>query len=125
MTDAIAGLRILIVEDEAIIAMMAEDMLLELGGDVVGIETSLAAALARAGTGDFDIALLDMNLNGENSLPVAEKLRALGRPFVFTTGYGDAGRPGGFDRAPLVCKPYRTSDLAQAIIAAMAGQPAG
>jgi CheY-like chemotaxis protein len=125
MTDAMTGLRILIVEDEAIIAMMAEDMLLELGGDVVGIETSLATALDRAGRGDFDIALLDMNLNGDNSLPVAERLRALGRPFVFTTGYGNAGRPAGFDRVPLVCKPYRTTDLAQAIVAAMTAQPAG
>lgn len=120
MSDIPEGTRVLIVEDEAIIAMMAEDMLIDLGCDVAGIETTLPGALERAAAGGFDIALLDMNLNGDDSGPVAERLRGAALPFVFTTGYGDAGRPDGFASVPLVCKPYRASDLASAIARALA-----
>lgn len=109
------GVRVLLIEDEAIIAMMAEDMLADLGCEVVALETNLAPALARAERDGFDVALLDMNLNGEDSSPIAVRLREAGRPFVFTTGYGDAGRPDGFEQVPLVCKPYRASDLGDAI----------
>ena len=119
MSDSLSGTRVLVVEDEAIIAMMAEDMLTDLGCEVAAIETTLSGALERAGGGDFDVALLDMNLNGDDSGPVASRLQAAERPFVFTTGYGDAGRPAGFEDVPLVCKPYRASDLGAAIAKAL------
>lgn len=119
MSDTLSGTRVLVIEDEAIIAMMAEDMLAELGCEVAAIETTLTGALERAGSGDFDVALLDMNLNGDDSGPVAERLRGANRPFVFTTGYGDAGRPAGFEAVPLVCKPYRAADLGAAIARAL------
>ena len=112
---AIEGTRIFLVEDEAIIAMMAEDMLEELGCETVATATALAEALDAIETVPFDLALLDINLNGVDSGPVAEKLRASGRPFIFTTGYGSAGRAPAYSDVPLVTKPYRSTDLADAI----------
>lgn len=109
------GVRVLVVEDEAIIAMTAEDMLEELGCILAGTVATLEEAVAAANAGDFDVALLDINLNGEASLAVALALKEEGRPFVFATGYGEAGRGGEFADVPLVTKPYRMEDLGAAI----------
>ena len=109
------NLRILLVEDEAIIAMTAEDMLEELGCTVACIASTLAEALAAVEEAGFDAALLDINLNGEESLPVAARLREMRRPFVFTTGYGAAGSGADYADVPLVTKPYQLADLAGAI----------
>ncbi len=113
---SLAGVRVLLVEDEAIIAMTAEDMLAELGCVVVATAATLAEALDAADRDDFDLCLLDINLNGVESLPVADRLREAGRPFVFTTGYGTAAAKG----APVVAKPYRLSDLEEAMLTALA-----
>jgi CheY-like chemotaxis protein len=107
----LAGVRVLVVEDEPIIAMTAEDMLAELGCTVVGTAATLAEALEAVARADFDVVLLDINLNGNDSLPVADRLREAGRPFVFTTGYGSVAAQG----APVVAKPYRLRDLEAAI----------
>ena len=112
---SLAGTRVLVIEDEAIIAMTAEDMLEELGCTLAGTAATLADALAAADTHGFDVALLDINLNGAESLPVAEKLRARGVPFIFTTGYGAAGHCDAYPEAELVTKPYRMEDLEGAI----------
>ena len=109
------GTRVLIVEDEAIIAMTAEDMLEQLGCVVTGVAATFDQAMAAAEEGAFDLALLDINLNGVASLPVAERLREKGTPFVFTTGYGAAGRGEEHGNVPLVAKPYRIEALAAAI----------
>ncbi len=109
------GLRILLVEDEAVIALTAEDMIDELGGIVSAHATSLPEALDRVEASEFDLALLDINLNGVMSLPVAEALRARGKPFIFTTGYGSAGAHTSFTGAPVVAKPYTLAALASAI----------
>jgi CheY-like chemotaxis protein len=111
----VEGMRVLLVEDEAIIAMTAEDMLEELGCATVATAMTVSEALDAVDRGDFDLALLDINLNGADSLPVAERLRETGRPFVFTTGYGSAGRDVAFDDVPLVTKPYQLGDLEAAI----------
>lgn len=107
-------IRVLVVEDEPIIAMTAEDMLDAIGCEVVASAATLGDALAAAARGGFDVALLDINLNGVASLPVADALKAAGTPFVFTTGYG-AGGCGQHLDAPLVAKPYRLSDLEEAL----------
>ena len=109
------GVRVLLVEDEAIIAMTAEDMLEELGCVTAAIAATLSEALEAADGEAFDVAVLDINLNGRESLPVAARLRELGRPFVFTTGYGVAGSDGEFSDVPLVTKPYQIADLEAAI----------
>jgi CheY-like chemotaxis protein len=116
---ALDGTRVLLVEDEAIIAMTAEDMLEELGCETAAIASTLAEALEAVGTVGFDCALLDINLNGAESLPVAARLRAMGRPFVFTTGYGSAGTGPDYRDVPLVTKPYQLADLEKAILAAL------
>ena len=109
------GVRVLVVEDEAIIAMTAEDMLEELGCILAGTVATLEEAVAAANAGDFDVALLDINLNGEASLAVASALKEEGRPFVFATGYGEAGgAPGGFE-APVIRKPYDVTQVAAAV----------
>ena len=113
------NLRILLVEDEAIIAMTAEDMLEELGCTVVRTASTLAEAMAAVECEAFDAALLDINLNGLESLPVATRLRELGRPYIFTTGYGAAGCGAEFADVPLVSKPYRIGDLEAALRQAM------
>ena len=109
------GLRVLLVEDEAIIAMTAEDMLEELGCTVAATATNIEEAFACVKGREFDVALLDINLNGQQSLPVAALLRAAGTPFVFTTGYGAAGSGAEYADVPLITKPYQIGDLEAAI----------
>jgi CheY-like chemotaxis protein len=117
---SLAGVRVLLVEDEAIIAMTAEDMLEELGCALAATASSVAEAFACVEERSFDVALLDINLNGEQSLPVAARLKEKGKPFVFTTGYGSAGSSAEHADVPLVTKPYQMSDLESAIRRALA-----
>lgn len=113
------ALRVLLVEDEALIAMMAEDMIVELGHSVAHSCASLAAALDVCATGSFDAALVDVNLAGDNSMPVAAALKAMGRPFAFTTGYGAGGVDQAHSDVPVLTKPYAMVEL-QAVLAAFA-----
>jgi CheY-like chemotaxis protein len=111
----IAGLRVLLIEDEVVIAMTAEDMLEEIGCVVAAQASTFNEALDTASRDDFDIALLDVNLNGVMSLPVARLLREQGKPFVFTTGYGNVGLEDEFGDVQVVSKPYTIRTLASAI----------
>ncbi len=110
-TDPMKPLRVLLVEDEGLVAMMLEDLLEDLGCEVAGSLASVAAALAwiEAG-GAADMALLDVNLSGETVFPVAEALKARGVPFAFATGY-DADHDPRFRDAPLLGKPIRQERL--------------
>jgi CheY-like chemotaxis protein len=112
----LAGRRILVVEDEMMIAMLVEDMLLELGCAVVGPVHALAEALdlARSDPG-LDAALLDVNLGGQSVFAVADALREKGVPAIFSTGYGDAGLRDVDRGAPVLQKPFRAGDLARAL----------
>lgn len=110
MTD-IAGLRVLIVEDEPVVAMCLEDILEELGCVTVGPANRLSEGLKLAEE-PLDAAILDINLAGERSNAIAELLRARGVPFAFASGYGAA--PEGFG-APMIEKPYRTADIERAL----------
>jgi CheY-like chemotaxis protein len=104
-------LRVLLVEDEGLVALMLEDLIEDLGCEVAGSLATVAAALAwiEAG-GTADVALLDVNLNGEPVFPVAEALQARGVPFAFATGYG-AEHDSRFKDAPLLGKPIRQERL--------------
>jgi CheY-like chemotaxis protein len=99
------GLRVFLVEDEALIAMYVEDLLTELGYRVVATAGRLEDALRIASQGSFDIAVLDMNLGGELTHPVARVIHGLGIPFVYVTGYGTTGAdvPAA---APTLQKPF-------------------
>ena len=112
MTEAMAGKRILVVEDEMIVAMLIEDILTDAGVAVVGpaARVSRALELLEEETA-LDGALLDLNLAGEITTPVAEALRSRGIPFAFATGYGAAGVPDTFAGQPLLQKPFQEHDL--------------
>ncbi len=101
-----------------LVAMNIEDMLLDLGHEVAGIASRLEPGLALAKEGDFDMALLDVNLAGQQSFPIAEILRGRGLPFLFATGYGLKGIIDEFRSRPVLQKPFRIQDLALAIQAA-------
>jgi CheY-like chemotaxis protein len=108
------GLRVLVVEDEPVVAMCLEDMLDALGCETIGPASRLADGLALAAGGDFDAAILDINLGGERSTPIAETLRTRGVPFAFASGYGNP--PEGFgDGVPMLEKPYREAQVAAAL----------
>ncbi|HEX8574517.1 MAG TPA: response regulator [Allosphingosinicella sp.] len=110
-------LRILIVEDEMLVAMNVEDMLLELGHEVAGLASRLGPALALARESRFDAAMLDVNLAGEPSFPVADLLIERGIPFLFATGYGRQGIAERYRDYPMLQKPFRTAQLGAALAA--------
>ena len=107
--------RVLIVEDEALVAMLLEDMLDEFGHEVAGVAGRLNDALEKARSLDFSCAVLDINLNGQRTYPIAEVLRARGIPFLFVSGYGAAGLEPGWEDAIVVQKPFQPQELLQAI----------
>jgi CheY-like chemotaxis protein len=121
MTDSTAtdggltGLRILLVEDEAMIAMLVEDMLIDSGATVVGPAGGVSEALGVISRERIDGALLDVNLGGEQSFEIADALAAKSIPFVFVTGYGGGAVRERYPEAPTLQKPFVSTDLERAI----------
>ena len=107
--------RILIVEDEPMVAIDTEQALTEVGFSIAGVAYSLETALHLVAGGGFDAVILDANLKGLSAAPVAEALTALGLPFVVTTGYALNQRPEGLLSAPYLRKPYRPAELVRAL----------
>ena len=105
------GLRILVVEDEIMIALLLEDMLATLGHTVVGPVSRVDKALEMVASEALDVAILDVNLNGREVYPVAETLAARGIPFIFATGYGDVGLSTRFRDRPILSKPFDRNTL--------------
>jgi len=98
--------RALVVEDEAVVAMLIEDLLTDLGYEVVASAATAEQALALAAEADFDFALLDVNLGpGKNSYAAAKALEARGAPYAWLTGYGVQGVPPELAAAPVLRKP--------------------
>ena len=115
MTDnPLFGRRTLVVEDEMLVLMLIEEMLADLGCMTVSAATVDQALAQIVGT-EFDAAMLDLNLNGEVSYPVADALAARGVPFVFSTGYGVASIQDSYRHRPVLKKPYRFQDLANVL----------
>jgi len=112
--------RILIIEDETMIAMMVEDFLTDLGWNVVGLVGTLDRAMAMARDADIEAAVLDLNLDGQDSFAAAEILSGRGIPFVFATGYGLDGVADRFRDVPTVTKPFHRDELDHALRQAMA-----
>lgn len=105
------GLRVIIVEDDAMLAMALETALVELGCNVVGLASTLDDAIPLASEAVCDGAILDVNLAGERVYPVADILAARGIPFLFASGYGRAGLRD-CDRArPELQKPFQVTSL--------------
>lgn len=113
------GKRILLVEDEAAVAMFVEDMLAEIGCDLVGRASRMSEAVARTADTDYDAALLDVNLDGVHSFDLARRLAADGKRFAFVTGYGRGILPNDLQSAPVLQKPFGLSDLENVLNAAL------
>lgn len=108
----LADKHVLILEDEPIIAFALEDMLIDQGATVV-IASSLGEATETLSHENYDFAILDVNLHGEKSYPLAYQLKDKGIPFVFATGYGDAEHPEDFAHVPTLTKPYSLVQIVQ------------
>jgi CheY-like chemotaxis protein len=107
--------RVLVIEDEALVAMLIEDMIHDSGDEMVGAASTLTDALALARDAQADVALLDINLGGALAYPVADVLRERGMPIVFTSGYGSAGLIERFQDCPILDKPFDQYSLEKAI----------
>jgi CheY-like chemotaxis protein len=103
------GARVLIVEDEIVVALFLEDLLAEFGYDVAGVVSHLDEAMAREP--DYDLAVLDVHINGRPIFEFADRLAAKGVPFVFATGYGERGIPPHHRGRPVLQKPFQPDDL--------------
>ena len=110
-----SGGSIFLVEDEVMIRMMVADMLEELGYSIAAEAGEISEALRLAQTVDFDLAILDVNVNGKVISPVAELITARNRPFIFATGYGSSGLPEEYRDRPALQKPFQLETLARMI----------
>lgn len=106
---------ILIVEDESILAMLLEDFLDDLGYAPPAVASNVAQALRLLDARDIDFAILDINLGGEQSFPIADALDARGIPYIFMTGYGAAGVPEHLRDHYILQKPYGAEALKKAL----------
>jgi CheY-like chemotaxis protein len=113
------GRRILVIEDEAMVSMLIEDTLVDMGCVVVALASRVDDGLAKAQTLAFDAAILDVNLAGERSFGIAEALRIRKLPFVFATGYAMASIPEPLRNAPILQKPFSPVELERALLAAL------
>jgi CheY-like chemotaxis protein len=115
------GGSVFLVEDEVMIRMMVADMLEELGYSVAAEAGEINEAIKLAQTATFDIAILDVNVNGKVISPVAELIMARNLPFIFATGYGSSGLPEQYRDRPALQKPFQLETLARMIDTALKG----
>jgi CheY-like chemotaxis protein len=114
MDKSLSGRKILVIEDEMMILLMMEEMLLDLGASVTAAAT-VGQAFAKIDAQVFDAATLDLNLDGKDSYPVADKLAAHGVPFVFSTGYSQKSLKDGHQDRPVLRKPFTPRELADSV----------
>ena len=124
MSSELSGRRVLVVEDEVMVSWVLEDMLAELGCEVVGPAARVSQALAIVEAETFDLAVLDVNLNGQKSFAIADALVARGVPFVFSTGYNKDGIPDTYKVFPMMQKPYDRANLSLALVSLMSSDTA-
>jgi CheY-like chemotaxis protein len=115
MDNSLSGRRVLVVEDEMMVLMLIEDMLADLGCESVSTAATVDRALTLMDGRTFDVAMLDVNLNGQNSYPVADALAARGIPFVFATGYSDHVTRAGYPGRPVLQKPFKFERLVETL----------
>jgi CheY-like chemotaxis protein len=111
MTISSSSPRLLVVEDEYLIRMLLEDMLGDLGYGVAAAVGTLSEARQLAASGEFNAAILDVNLDGQEIYPVADILADRGLPFVFVTGYGERSLPEPYRGRPALQKPFQAEQL--------------
>jgi CheY-like chemotaxis protein len=108
--------RILVVEDEMTVAMLIEDMVNELSFEIAGVVPRLEDAMRLADSDDFDVAMLDVHLNGKTVFPFASELDKRGIPYLFATAYGGRGIPAEFRSHPVLEKPFGPLELGRALL---------
>jgi CheY-like chemotaxis protein len=113
------GLRVLIVEDETLVAMLIEDYLVELGCTIACSASRLSKAQDYLGNGEIDAAVLDVNVAGNNIAPVACSLAERKIPFIFASGYGAKGLDPKWHSYPVLQKPFTAMDLRNALLTAL------
>ena len=113
--------KVLVVEDEMMIAMLIEDMLEEFGCELVGPATNVPRALELIGREKVDVAVLDLNLDGKDTYAIADALRQKNVLFIFATGYGSTGMRPEYGDRPVLQKPFQAKDLEIAFAKALAG----
>ena len=123
MTDALKGVRVLVVEDEYLVAILIEEILQSAGCVVMGPVPRLPEALDAIDHEDYDVAVLDVNLAGERVNPVADALSERNVPFLFVTGYGTNALPSEYAERPHICKPFRMAELIGALSSVVKSQP--
>ncbi|MEJ0092665.1 MAG: response regulator [Methylocella sp.] len=107
--------RVLVVEDEVLISMLIEDMLADIGCKCVDVAPSVEVALEALKKEQPHFAMLDVNLNGKRSFPIADVLKTRAIPFIFLSGYGSRGLDGEYPDAKVLQKPFRLGDLEMAL----------
>ena len=120
-SEGFAGLRVLVVEDEVAIAMLVEDMLLDLGVVVIGPAGRLSQGKSLAESEEIDVAILDVNVAGESVYPIVDVLARRGIRFIFSTGYGAGGIDPSWRDRPVLQKPFTQSELENALEKAVRG----
>lgn len=120
----LASLRVLVVEDEMTVAMLIEDMICELNLEVAAVAPRLEDAMRMLDSDTFDLAMLDVHLNGKPVFPFAAELDAREIPFLFATAYGRRGIPAAFAAHPVLLKPFGPVELRRAILALSGQDPA-
>jgi len=123
MTGALSGRRVLLVEDEMLVAWLLQDMLADLGCAVVGPAARVNQALAIIAAEQVDLAVLDINLNGQTSYAIADALTARGVPFVFSTGYAKDRLAEDYRAFPVLQKPFHESELGRALETLLEPEP--
>lgn len=118
--DDFKGRQVLIIEDDALVAMLLQDMLTDIGFEVVGTIDQYAEAFEKAKSMAFDVAILDVSLNGPHTFQIAEAIADRGIAFLFSTGYNSGILPLSLRHVPLLQKPFQQSNLKQALRAALA-----
>jgi CheY-like chemotaxis protein len=109
------GGSVFLVEDEVMIRMMVAEMLEELGYSIAAEAGEINEAIRLAQSTEFDLAILDVNVNGKVISPVADLIKARNRPFIFATGYGSSGLPEEYRDRPALQKPFQIETLARVI----------
>lgn len=124
MSGILAGRRILIVEDEMLVAMSIEDTLVDAGGEVIGPAPTVGQALGLLrDEAEIDAVVLDMNLQGHSGLPVADACDERSIPFLILSGYGETALSGSHHAAPILSKPFASAALVEALKALFEGSP--
>ena len=117
----LSNCKVLVVEDEMMIAMLIEDMLDEFGCKTVGPATNVPRALELISMEQMEVAVLDLNLDGNDTYAIADALRQKRVPFIFATGYGSTGVRDQYRDRPVLQKPFQSRDLESALKEALRG----